>query len=52
MLHSWRIIPTNMGNFMALIDGVDHGRMMADCLDSAVVEIKQMVEEMVKAGQK
>jgi hypothetical protein len=52
MCHSWRIIPTNLGNYVALIDGVDNGRLMATEIHDAVLEVKQMIEEMVKAGQK
>lgn len=51
MLHSWRVIPS-ADRYTALIDGVDHGRLMAGDLETAIAEIKQMIAETIKAGKK
>ena len=54
--HVWRVVPTQHADgkttFTVLIDGKDKGALMSTTIEDAVFEAKQMVEEMIKAGQR
>jgi hypothetical protein len=54
--HIWRVVPTQQADgtttFTVLIDGKDKGALMSTTLQDAVFEAKQMIEQMMKDGQK
>ena len=53
--HTWRVLPARDEDdaltFTAFIDGKDMGAMMSVTIEDAVIEVRQMVEQMMKEGQ-
>jgi len=47
MRHSWRVLPSASG-YSALIDGQNAGRLMAGDLETAIIEIKQIIKQSEK----